>query len=172
MLKLMRESFNHLKWILLAVVGAFILGFVFIDMGLGGAIAGTSDRTFAARVNGQTITQQEYNRALYYTEQRYKSMYGGQMTPEMLDQMGLPKQVLDSLVDQQLLLQEAKRLHLNATAEEVRKKILEIPILNEGGKISERGTRNRHRLPLRAECWRKARLLFRGRLLVARSDAS
>ena len=132
MLKLMRESFNHLKWILLAVVAAFVLGFVFIDMGLGGALAGTRDRTYAARVNGQTVTRQEYDRALYYTEQRYKSMYGGQMTQEMLDQLGLPKQVLDSLVDQQLLLQEAKRLHLNATPEEVRKKYEEQVPLGRG----------------------------------------
>ena len=37
MLKSMRESFHHLKWILLAVVAAFIIGFVYVDMGLGGA---------------------------------------------------------------------------------------------------------------------------------------
>ena len=53
----------------------------------------------------------------------------------MLDAMGLPKQVLDSLIDQRLLLQEAERLHLNATSEEVRRKILEIPVLNPDGKF-------------------------------------
>ncbi|HUQ98008.1 MAG TPA: peptidyl-prolyl cis-trans isomerase [Gemmatimonadaceae bacterium] len=132
----MRDSFSHLKWILLAVVAAFVFGFVFIDMGLGGGgVATASDRGYAARVNGETISFRDYDRALYYTEQNYKQMYGGQMTQQMLDGMGLPKQVLDSLVDQRLLLQEARRLHLTASQEEVRKRILEIPILNPDGKF-------------------------------------
>ena len=56
----MRDSFHHLKWILIAVVAAFIFGFVFLDMGLGGAIGGSpnDNRVFAARVNGETITLQ------------------------------------------------------------------------------------------------------------------
>lgn len=134
MLKLMRDSFQHLKWILVAIVAIFIL-FIFVDWGAGGASGAAPDRGYAARVNGETITSRDYDRALYYTEQNYKRMYGSQVTPEMLEQMGLPKQVLDSLVDQRLLLQEAKRLHLSATTEEVRRKILQIPILNPDGKF-------------------------------------
>jgi len=134
MLKSMRESFHHLKWILLAVVAAFIIGFVYVDMGLGGATQQkVNDRTFAARVNGETITYNDYNRSLYYAEENYKRMYGGQFTPELAEAMGLNRQVLDSLVDQRLLLQEAQRLHLQATPEEIRRKILEIPVLNENG---------------------------------------
>ncbi|MGZ8853249.1 MAG: SurA N-terminal domain-containing protein [Thermoanaerobaculia bacterium] len=119
----MRDSFSKLKWILLVVVATFVLGFVFIDMGLGGggAAASAADRGYAARVNGETITLRDFDRSLYYTEQRYKQMYGGQLSQDMIDQMGLPKQVLDGLVDQRLLLQEAQRMHLNASPEEVRK---------------------------------------------------
>lgn len=135
MLKGMRESFHHLKWILLAVVVAFVFGFVFIDMGMGGAAASQSERSYAARVNGETISFRDFDRALYYTEQSYKQMYGQQMTPEMVASMGLNRQVLDSLIDQRLLLQEAKRLNLSATQEEVRRKILEIPTLNPEGKF-------------------------------------
>lgn len=137
MLKSMRDSFHHLKWILLAVVAAFIIGFVYVDMGLGGAGGGQkgTDRSYAARVNGQTISFRDYNRALYFAEENYKRMYGGQFTPEMAEQMGLGRQVLDSMVDQQLLLQEAERLHLTATPEEIQKHILSIPILAPDGKF-------------------------------------
>jgi peptidyl-prolyl cis-trans isomerase D len=128
MLKLMRDSFQHLKWILVAIVAVFIL-FIFVDWGAGGASGAASDRGYAARVNGETVTYRDYDRALYNAEQRIKMQYGAGVTQAMLDSMGLPKQVLDSLVDQRLMLQEARRLHLNATPEEVRKKILEIPIL-------------------------------------------
>ena len=138
MLKVMRDSFHHLKWILIAVVAAFIFGFVFIDMGLGGgSIGGNADesRNFAARVNGETITYTDYQRALSNLEDMYRQMYGQQFTPEMAAQMGLGKQVLDSLVDQRLLTQEARRLNLEATPDEVRKKLMSIPTFSPDGKF-------------------------------------
>lgn len=137
MLKVMRDSFHHLKWILIVVVAAFILGFVFIDMGLGGNFGGTPEdpRAFAARVNGEVITFNEYSRSIANLEQMYAQMYGQQFTPEMAQAMGLPKQVLDSLVDQKLLEQEARRLNLVATPDEIRKKLLSIPVFNQDGKF-------------------------------------
>lgn len=138
MLKVMRDSFHHLKWILIAVVVAFIFGFVFIDMGLGGGSIGANandTRTFAARVNGETIAINDYYRALQNLSQMYEQMYGQQFTPEMAQQMGLPKQVLDSLVDQRLLTQEARRMNLNASPEEVRKKLLSMPTFVPDGKF-------------------------------------
>ena len=86
-------------------------------------------------MNGETISYREFDRALYYTEKNYEQMYRQPLTPEVIAQMGLPKQVLDSLIDQHLLLQQAKRLHLGASPEEVRQKILEIPTLNPDGKF-------------------------------------
>jgi hypothetical protein len=67
MLKLMRDSFQHLKWILVAIVAIFIL-FIFVDWGAGGAGSGGAidQRAFAARVNGETISYREFDRALYY----------------------------------------------------------------------------------------------------------
>src|SRR5205085_10683237 len=135
-LKLMRDKFQQLTWLLLAVVAAFEFGFVYVDMGLGGAgQAKEQDRAFAARVNGETIAIRDYDRALYYTEKNYEQMYRQPLSAEMISAMGLPKQVLDSLVDQKLLLQEAHRLHLDATPDEVRSKILQIPTLNPDGKF-------------------------------------
>ena len=135
MLKLMRDSFQHLKWILVAIVAIFIL-FIFVDWGAGGAGGQAADqRAYAARVNGETISYREFDRALYYTQKNYEQMYRQPLTPEMIAQMGLPRQVLESLVDQHLLLQQAKRLHLSASPEEIRQKILEIPTLNPDGKF-------------------------------------
>jgi peptidyl-prolyl cis-trans isomerase D len=138
MLKVMRDSFHHLKWILLAVVAAFIFGFVFMNMGVGSSnLSGAQAENvpYAARVNGETITVNDYQRALQNLEQMYSQMYGQQFTPAMAEQMGLPKQVLDSLVDQRLLGQEARRLNLNASPEEVRKKLLSIPTFSPDGKF-------------------------------------
>jgi peptidyl-prolyl cis-trans isomerase D len=137
MLKVMRDSFHHLKWILIAVVAAFVFGFVFIDMGLGGGSVGggTGDVAFAARVNGETITYNDFYRSMKRLEDMYKQAYGQQFTPEMAAQMGLAKQVLDNLIDQRLLTQEARRLNIEASPEEVRRKLLEIPQFADNGKF-------------------------------------
>jgi peptidyl-prolyl cis-trans isomerase D len=136
MLKLMRDNFQQLKWALLGVVAAFIIGFVYVDMGLGGASrVRDQDRAYAARVNGETIPLREYERALYYTEKNYEQIYRQPLSSEMIQSMGLPRQVIDGLIDQRLLLQQAQRLHLAATQAEVRKRILEIPTLNPEGRF-------------------------------------
>jgi peptidyl-prolyl cis-trans isomerase D len=136
MLKLMRDSFQQLKWILVAIVAIFIL-FIFVDWGGGGPNSGGSadQGTYAARVNGETISTREFERSLYYMEKNYEQMYRQPLTPDQIAQMGLPKQVLESLIDQHLLLQQAKRLHLSASPQEIRQKILEIPTLNPDGKF-------------------------------------
>jgi peptidyl-prolyl cis-trans isomerase D len=137
MLKLMRDSFQHLKWILIALVAIFVL-FIFADWGggMGGGGSTTASQSYAARVNGETITLNDYSRALKNYEDMYRQMYGGQQfTPEMAQAMGLPKQVLDSLIDQRLMFQEAERLNLRATPEEVRARLLEMPNFSENGKF-------------------------------------
>src|ERR1041384_4625226 len=137
MLKIMRDNFQQLKWLLLAVVAAFIIGFVYVDMGLGGAggSAKAEDRSYAARVNGDAVSAREYARRLNATQKNYEQMYRQPLTPEMIEQMGLPKMVLDQLIDEHLLLQQAQRLHLNATPDEIRTTILQIPDLNPDGKF-------------------------------------
>ncbi len=134
MLKVMRNSFQHLKWILVLVIVAFV-GLVFLEWGgAGSGVAGASGgETVAARVNGETIPIREFERAIYFTQQNYEQMYGQNLSPEILQALNLPRQVLDSLVDRKLLLQEAEKLGLTATTEEVRKRILEIPVLNPDG---------------------------------------
>src|SRR5215212_3884428 len=62
MLKLMRDSFQHLKWILVAIVAIFIL-FIFVDWGGGGPNSGAAAAVgYAARVNGETISNREFER--------------------------------------------------------------------------------------------------------------
>ena len=116
MLKVMRDSFHQLKWVLLAVVAAFIFGFVFIDMGLGGAVGGWQDEMpYAAKVNGETITFNDYQRARVNVESMYEQQFGQQFTPEMSQMLNLPTQVINMLVDQRLLTQEAARLNIEPT---------------------------------------------------------
>jgi peptidyl-prolyl cis-trans isomerase D len=135
MLKVMRDSFKHLKWILVFVVFLFVF-LVFVDWGAGRAAGrGVSPTAVAARVNDQSVTIGDFERSLYFMQRNYEQLYGQTLTPQMVEALNLPQQVLNSLVDRQLLLQEAERLGLTATPEEVRKKILEIPTLSPEGRF-------------------------------------
>ncbi|MGA7617696.1 MAG: peptidylprolyl isomerase [Thermoanaerobaculia bacterium] len=133
MLKLMRDSFKHLKWILVFIVFLFVL-LVFVDWGGGGARS-AGPQAFAAQVNGDTISLQEYARSLQNFEDRYQQVYGQPLTEQMRQALGIRQQVLNGLIDDTLLLQEADKLGLTASKEEVRKAVLEIPVLNPDGKF-------------------------------------
>lgn len=134
MLKLMRDSFSHLKWVLLLIVGAFIV-MVFVDWGAGGAPGSVTNQSFVARVNGEIVPIQEYARTMFFTERQYEQAYGTSLTPEMRQQLGLTQLVLNSLIEQKLLLQEAERLNLGATDAQVREQILKSPVLNPNGEF-------------------------------------
>lgn len=134
MLKVMRDSFKHLKWILILIVAAFVF-MVFSDWGGGGATGAVTNQSFIARVNGEVIPISDYSRTMYLTEQQYEQAYGTALTPEMRQQLGLTQLVVNSLIDQKLLLQEAERLNLTATEKEVRDYILKMPQLSPDGQF-------------------------------------
>jgi peptidyl-prolyl cis-trans isomerase D len=74
----------------------------------------------AATVNGDAITPKElgiYSRQL---ESFYQRMYGEKYTPELAQSLDLRARALDQLINRSLLRQEAERLGLDATDEEVR----------------------------------------------------
>ncbi|HEX8619923.1 MAG TPA: peptidylprolyl isomerase, partial [Thermoanaerobaculia bacterium] len=84
---------------------------------------------------GETISLNEYQRAVNNLESMYRQMYQQQFTPEMAAAMGLQKQVLDGLIDQRLLAQEAGRMNLTASPEEIRRKLLSLPNFSENGQF-------------------------------------
>lgn len=134
MLKAMRDSFQHLKWILLLIVFAFIL-LVFVDWGGAGRAGAVTGVGYAAKVNGETITIEEFQRSLVMLEQQYEQVYGQRLSQQDREAMGLQRQVLQSLVNQKLLLQAAHEMNLTATPEEIRHEILSMPVLSPNGQF-------------------------------------
>jgi len=129
MLKILRDNLKYLSWILWLVVLIFI-AFVFVDFG-GGLSGGPGPRAAAATVGDRTVSYRDFEREYRRLENQYRQAFGGQLTPEMIDQLKLPLMALERLVDQELLLQEADRLGLEASDSEVAQAILEIPGLKD-----------------------------------------
>lgn len=124
MLKTLRDQFKHLKWILWFVVFLFVF-FIFVDWGTGRAsrrgLAG-----LAARVGGVSISEAQFLKEMRNTEQRYRSMYGEQYD-KIRDQLDLASMTIQNMVDRYLLLEEARKMGLGVTDQELLDKITSFP---------------------------------------------
>jgi len=128
MLKVLRDNLKYLSWILWVVILVFI-AFVFVDFG--GARLGRGGTNAAATVGDQQVSYADYQRTYRRMEESYRRMFGERYTPELGKQMQLPLHALEQLVAQRILLQEAERLGISASDEEVRRTILEDPSLKD-----------------------------------------
>ncbi len=133
MLKTMRESFHHLKWTLWAVVIVFILGFVYFS----GSGTNPNDRStdMIARVGSTAITAAEFDREYRQQLDRYRDQYRGSLTPEMLRFLDLPRQVLNGMIDRRLQLEEARRLKLAVSNDEVARAVMSYPAFQQNGQF-------------------------------------
>jgi peptidyl-prolyl cis-trans isomerase D len=105
------------------IIGLFILA-IFVDFGAG-MRSGAAPTSSAAKVGGDTVTREDFDRSYRMLGQRVKQMYGEQATDELLKQMQLPLQALNRAVDQTVLLAEARRIGFKASDDEVRDLILQ-----------------------------------------------
>jgi len=131
MLDRMRRHRDWLKWSLGLVCVAFVLFYIPDFLQGTGADAASSDTI--ARIEGQKITGAEFRRAYQAQLQAYRSAYGGQMSEQLLKQLGVENQILQQMVDERAALAEADRLGINVSDEEVRQRILATPAFQENG---------------------------------------
>jgi peptidyl-prolyl cis-trans isomerase D len=122
MLKVFRENFKHLQWVLWLVIAIFVI-FVFVDWGMG-TTRGGGETDVAASAGDIRITTGEFQREYKDTEDRYRQLYGKSFTPDLAKAMNLPEQVMNALIDRRLMKKEAERLRLSVTDDELTGKIL------------------------------------------------
>ncbi|HKC23227.1 MAG TPA: peptidyl-prolyl cis-trans isomerase [Thermoanaerobaculia bacterium] len=125
MLKTFRENFKHLQWILWIVIAIFVV-FVFVDWGMGsaGRSGGAGDTEVAARAGDIKISVADFTREYRSTEDRYRSLYGKNWSPDLLKAMNLPEQVLNTMIDRRLMREEVSRLRLTVSDDELSARIL------------------------------------------------
>jgi len=134
MLDRMRRHKGWLKWSLAIVVLAFILLYIpsFLSNGSDG---GSSD--VIAKVAGSTITTEEFRRTYQAQLQAYRGAYGGNISEQMLKQLGIDQQILQQMVDERAAIAEAARRGITVTDDEVRQRILSLPAFQENGQFNE-----------------------------------
>lgn len=133
MLDRMRRHKGWLKWSLGLVVVTFILLYIpdFLSPQAGGV--GSSD--VLAAIEGRRITAGEFRRIYYQQLQAYRAAYGGNLSDDLIRQLGLDQRLLQQMIDEEAALAEATRLGLRASNAELRERILTMPAFQEDGQF-------------------------------------
>jgi peptidyl-prolyl cis-trans isomerase D len=131
MLDRMRRHRNWLKWSLALVCLAFVI--FYIPDFLQSRAADAAPARSVAVVQGHEISGDEFRRTYQAQIQAYRNAYGSNMSTQLLKQLGVDQQILQQLVDERASLTEAERLHITASDEEVRRRIMAIPAFQENG---------------------------------------
>ncbi len=130
MLDRMRRHRPWLKWSLALVCLALVV--FFIPDFLSGPIDLDATDTVAI-VEGHEIRSDEFFRTYQAQLQAYRTAYGGNLSDQLLRQLGVDQQILQQMVDERAALAEADRLGVRVTGVEVRRRILSIPAFQENG---------------------------------------
>jgi len=103
MLDRMRRHRGWLKWSLALVVLTFVVFYIpdFLTKG-----AGAAPGEVIAQVDGEPITVQQFTRRYNAQVQAYRNAYGGQLNDQLLKQLGIDRQILNALVDEEAMVAE------------------------------------------------------------------
>lgn len=89
----------------------------------------------AAWVNGEPVTNREFQQELEFRLEQYRSMLGAQFDERLLDTFQIPQRTLDELVQYKLLAQQAKKMGFRIADEELAEQIRSYPYFQKNGKF-------------------------------------
>lgn len=121
-------------WIAYAIVG--LISIPFVLWGIGEYFRGGSDAPVAT-VNGQDITPRAFEQAYNQERQRLAQAFGGTVPPDMLEGLGLKRQVLDGLILREVLRQWAHKQGLRVSDAELAAVLRGVPAFQENGVFSQ-----------------------------------
>ena len=137
MLDIMRKKKNSIiiKIVFVVIVLSFI-GTMFLVWGEGRSGLGGKNLAYAAKVDGSKITLEEYQNSYQRMRNVYQQIYGQSLPAEMEKMLGLKKMALDTLVDNRLVIKEAKSMDIKVTKDEVSAAIAAMPTFQKDGAFS------------------------------------
>lgn len=122
---------KHMKWIMWAIVVLITVTFLFFGI-YPSDIAGRS----AAKVGGEVITIDEWNRVYRNLYNNYKELLKDQLNDSFAK--GLKSQALQELIVGKLFVQEAERVGLRISDEELQTVIMKMPSFARDGKFDKK----------------------------------
>jgi peptidyl-prolyl cis-trans isomerase D len=133
MLKTMRRNVKSLKPVMWIVVATFVVA-IFAIWGGAGRLGEANRSDTLANVGSERISSEEYFQALRSRLEAMQKQFGD-LNANLIQQLGVPQQTLEQLVQQRLLLQMASDMGLRATKTEIRAKIVAYPVFQKDGQF-------------------------------------
>ncbi len=128
----MREWFRYLKWVLIIIIVMFVW-WAFATWG-GGANQRATQTPWAATVNGTPISITAFQSYARRLDSTYQSLFGEQYAQQR-PFLRIGQVAIGTLVDQELLYQEAGRQGLTVSPAELAQAITREPSLQENGQF-------------------------------------
>ncbi len=132
MLKFLRSKKQ--SKVIMVVLGAIILVFVFWGMWTGGG-GGAPD--IVAKVDGKAIKTVDYQKAYRKQLEQYRKLLKGQMSDDVLEQLNLRERTLNSMINRALIVKDAKRMGINLTDSDLQSTIQNIPDFQVNGSFNK-----------------------------------
>jgi peptidyl-prolyl cis-trans isomerase D len=132
MLHLMRKHAG--SWMIKIILFAIVVVFVF--WGVGSMRSRKANRV--ADINGETISLSTYQQAYYRLVENYRRIYGEQYNDALLKMLNPEETVLNQLVNRVVMMQEAERLGIEISEDEVAAAIRQIPAFQNNGNFDYR----------------------------------
>ncbi len=133
MLKAMRKNVKALKPTLWIIIAMFVVA-IFAIWGGAGRLGETNRTNTLVTIGRERISSDAYFQTLRQRLEAMKKEYS-QLNKALIQQLNIPQQVLQQMVEQALLLQIAEDMKLGATDPEVRDRIISYPVFQKDGKF-------------------------------------
>ena len=138
MLKSMRMNLKSLSFTLWLVIFAFI-GTTFLVWGIRSTPGGGMARAgIIARVDKDAISIEEYRDAYRTMYEHYRKTMGDKFDDAAAERMELKRRALDDLINQRLVLNQAQKMGLTVTEEELAESIRSHPAFQDNGQFSRK----------------------------------
>ena len=127
----MRNNMKSLSWILWLVILAFV-GFIFVQWGSGRFESAGLDKDVAA-IGQDTISGEEFQKNLVKSLEMYCKQFKNNFNRSLINQLGIPEQVLQSMINTRIVSSEAEKLHLSVSEAELKNAIHTYPAFQRDG---------------------------------------
>ena len=117
--------------IVFSVIVLSFVGTIFLIWGKGED--GLKGSSYAVKVNGESISYDEYLKNYERAKDSLQQIYGQPVTPEIEKLLNLRKSTIDNLINSALIRQEAKNMGIKVSDDELVDAIAKIPYFQKDG---------------------------------------
>ncbi len=122
--------------IVFSVIVLSFVGTIFLIWGKGEE--GLKSSSYAVKVNGEKISYEEYRKSYERAKDSLQQIYGQPITPEIEKLLNLRKTTLNNLINTELVRQEAKRMGIKVSDQELVDAIAKMPYFQKDGVFNKK----------------------------------